>query len=177
MKSIHVSTILTIFFLASSLQVYANKDAGIDTEAAKHNVVAERASSANYIYDQESSYDSRKISSATKDIDQNSIRKLGRGLNNTIFGVCEIPLQIYETDQTTGGLAAWTWGLPKGILRFLEREVIGIVEIVTFPVPLPGASTQKYGDAWGYGPLIEPEWIFSFDSNPYNFIYRNRGSN
>lgn len=135
---------------------------------------SEAAVSAEYIYDQQSTSNSRALQHASEDAAQGPIRKFGRGLCNTIFGVFEIPIQVYQTNNTTGGVAAWTYGLMKGIGRFLLREGVGVAEIITFPMPLPGCSTEKYGSKWGYGPLMEPEWIFSFQTNPYDFVYPNR---
>lgn len=132
------------------------------------------AISSDYIYDQQSTHDSRANQEFNDDMGQGPIRKFGRGICNVAFGVFEIPIQVYKTNETTGGLAAWTYGLLKGVGRFLEREGVGLLEIVTFPMPLPGASPQKYGSGWGYGPLMEPEWIFTFDTDPYNFIYPNK---
>lgn len=146
-------------------------------QTPESTAVAERAVSSNYIYNEESTYDSRKMQQEAEDMNQGPVRKFGRGLCNTIFGVFEIPIQIYKTDETSGGLAAWTLGLTNGCIKFLEREGVGIIDIITFPMPLPGASTQKYGKGWGYGPLMEPEWIFSFETNPYDFVYRNRPPN
>lgn len=138
---------------------------------------AEAVVSADYIYDQQSTSNSRSLQQSSEAADQGPIRKFGRGLCNTIFGVFEIPIQICQINKTTGGVAACTYGLMKGIGRFLLREGVGVTEIITFPMPLPGCSTERYGSRWGYGPLMEPEWIFSFQTNPYDFIYPNRPPN
>ena len=130
--------------------------------------------SSDYIYDQQSTHDSRANQEFNDDMGQGPVRKFGRGICNVAFGVFEIPIQVYKTNETTGGLAAWTYGVLKGVGRFLEREGVGLLEIITFPMPLPGASPQKYGSGWGYGPLMEPEWIFTFDTDPYNTIYPNK---
>lgn len=130
--------------------------------------------SSDYIYDQQSTHNSRANQQFNDDIGQGPVRKFGRGISNVAFGVFEIPIQVYKTNETTGGFAAWTYGLFYGIFRFVERELVGVAEIITFPMPLPGASTQKYGSGWGYGPLMEPEWVFTFDTDPYNTIYPNK---
>lgn len=102
------------------------------------------------------------------------IRKLGRGLSNTIFGFLEILIQPYKVGESEdGGIAACTYGLMKGITYFLGREAVGVVEIATFPMPLPGATKNKYETGWGYGPLMRPEWIFDLEDNPYDFIHQN----
>ncbi|HBM15533.1 MAG TPA: hypothetical protein DD381_04200 [Lentisphaeria bacterium] len=132
------------------------------------------AISSNYIYDQESTSNSRALNDWQGDMGQGPVRKLGRGICNAVFGVFEIPIQVYETNQTTGGFAAWTYGLCKGVGRFVLRELVGVTEVVTFFMPLPGCSTQKYGSGWGYGPLMEPEWVFDFDTDPYNTVYPSK---
>ena len=76
-------------------------------------------------------------------------RKLGRGVVNVAAGALEIPMKIYDVNKEEGGLAALTYGLFKGIGYFVAREVIGVVEIVTFPMPLPGATDSKRDIGWG----------------------------
>ena len=56
----------------------------------------------------------------------------------------------------------------------IVREVVGIVEIVTFPIPLPGCSDVPDSPAWGYGPILQPEWIVTPAQNKYEFIYPNQ---
>ncbi|HCE46654.1 MAG TPA: hypothetical protein DET40_24160 [Lentisphaeria bacterium] len=100
-------------------------------------------------------------------------RKLGRGVVNVGFGALEIPMKVYDVNKDEGGLAGCTYGLFKGIGYFIAREVIGVVEIVTFPMPLPGATDSKRDTGWGYGPLMEPEWVVGPDHDIYNIIYQD----
>jgi putative exosortase-associated protein (TIGR04073 family) len=79
---------------------------------------------------------------------QNALRKLGRGLSNVLFGIVEVPNQYTRAVNDNGGGAGLTYGLPRGILCWLGREVVGVYEVVTFPLPLPK----------GYKPIIKPEW-------------------
>ncbi|NQU11000.1 exosortase system-associated protein, TIGR04073 family, partial [bacterium] len=46
------------------------------------------------------------------------------------------------------GGAGLTYGVPKGFVRWVGRELVGVWEIVTFPLPLPK----------GYQPVMQPEW-------------------
>lgn len=78
----------------------------------------------------------------------NALRKLGRGIANVLFGIVEIPNQITKATSQHGGAAAATYGLPKGLVRFVGRELTGVYEIVTFPLPLPR----------GYKPIMKPEF-------------------
>ncbi len=100
-------------------------------------------------------------------------RKLGRGVVNVAFGALEIPMKVYDVNKDEGGLAGCTYGLFKGIGYCIAREVIGVIEIVTFPMPLPGATDSKRDAGWGYGPFIEPEWVVGPDHDIYNIIYQD----
>lgn len=128
----------------------------------------------NKYYNQETSYDSKVDSKAMEEISQGPIRKLGRGISNIVFGVFEVFIEPYEVNETQGGVAAVTYGLLKGVFYFVARVGVGVVETLTFPFPLPGASDSNFKSGWGYGPLIEPEWVFDLKRNPYNFIYQDK---
>lgn len=100
-------------------------------------------------------------------------RKLGRGVSNVAFGALELPLRIYAVNFEEGGISAWTFGLFSGIGYVVAREVVGVVEIITFPVPLPNCPNDMYDTGAGYGPILTPEWIISPSTNAYNFVYKN----
>ena len=76
--------------------------------------------------------------------------KLGRGAVNLVTGWVEIPKRIYETTQTQGALAGWTWGLLRGLGRGFVRTAAGLYEVFTFPFPAPP----------NYATVIEPEYVF-----------------
>jgi len=78
----------------------------------------------------------------------NAIRKLGRGFANVLFGFIEIPNQYTHAVSEHGGAAGLTYGVPKGIARWIGREFVGVYEIVTFPAPVPS----------GYKPIMRPEF-------------------
>ncbi len=105
--------------------------------------------------------------------EQGPIRKLGRGVCNTALGVCEVPLKVYDVNQTEGGVAAVTYGLFKGFAYFFAREGVGLAELLSFPVPLPGMTESPNEGGWGYAPMIVPEFIFDTEHNPYNIIYQD----
>ncbi len=102
------------------------------------------------------------------------VRKLGRGISNVAFGALEFPVTWYSVNFEEGGLAACTYGILLGVVKVVIREVVGVVEIVTFPVPLPGCSELPDCPAAGYGPILQPEWIVTPAQNKYNFIYPNQ---
>jgi len=77
----------------------------------------------------------------------NALRKLGRGCANVLFGAVELPNQITKANAEHGGAAGFTYGLGKGLVRWLAREAIGVYEILTFPLPVRG-----------YKPVMKPEF-------------------
>lgn len=81
-------------------------------------------------------------------VGHNPLRKLGRGFANLLFGFVEVPNQYTKTVADHGGASGITYGLPKGIFRWMQREVVGVYEIVTFPIPAPR----------GYKPVMKPEF-------------------
>jgi len=99
------------------------------------------------------------------------IEKLGRGIANCAFGPLELPMKWYDTTFEYGGIAGLTYGTLKGVVFVIFREVVGIVDIVTFPFPLPGCPRERYGHGWGYGPIMWPAWVVDVDHDWWNFVY------
>ena len=61
---------------------------------------------------------------------------------------------------------------------FLVREGVGILELLTFPFPLPSSPNDPMDpnrSQWGYGPILTPEWILSPAHNYQNFFYPQTG--
>jgi len=74
-------------------------------------------------------------------------RKLGRGINNIVFGLFEIPRNIQSVNEEKGGSAALTEGIFRGFYRAAVRAVfVGPYEVLTFPTDTD--------------PIIEPEFYF-----------------
>ena len=82
---------------------------------------------------------------------ENMLRKLGRGLANVATGAIEIPKAVQETFYEEGPVAAVSWGLMDGVYKFFARTLVGVYEVVTFPIPFPA----------DYAPIVEPEFLFS----------------
>lgn len=84
-----------------------------------------------------------------QDKQANWARKLGRGAGNLLLGWMEIPHQmdksVRQTDPATGILI----GVPRGVFYAVDRTLIGVFEVVTFPSPRPG----------NYDPIIRPEFL------------------
>ncbi|MBN2097381.1 MAG: exosortase system-associated protein, TIGR04073 family [Candidatus Omnitrophica bacterium] len=78
------------------------------------------------------------------------MKKLGRGLVNTITGVVEIPKKVYTVSKNDNVALGLTWGLVKGVAVGMLRTAAGLYETVTFPIPAPA----------DYEPMMEPEFVF-----------------
>lgn len=72
--------------------------------------------------------------------------QFGRGLSNLLFGVLEVPINIFRVTRNEGDLAGATKGVGLGLWRFFVRECVGVVETITFP--------------FGWEPIIEPAYVF-----------------
>jgi putative exosortase-associated protein (TIGR04073 family) len=83
-------------------------------------------------------------------VEQNPIRKLGRGIANVVSSTLEIPLGMVTVNRVDGPIAGATSGTLLGVAAGLLRAGVGAFEIVTFPAPLPGL---------GYDPIVEPEFL------------------
>ena len=81
---------------------------------------------------------------------QDPMRKLGRGLANTVTGIVEIPKKVILISKNDNPVLGLTWGWVKGAAVGLLRTATGLYEIVTFPIPAPA----------DYEPMIEPEFVF-----------------
>tara|TARA_B100000609_G_C17055202_1_gene351134 strand:- start:67 stop:471 length:405 start_codon:yes stop_codon:yes gene_type:complete len=103
----------------------------------------------------------------------NPMEKLGRGIANCVFGPLEILIQPYDVMHEQGNVAALTYGVIKGVVWVVARECVGVVDIVTFPVPLPGCTDDPYESGWGYGPMMRPAWVVDEEHNAFNFFYQD----
>ena len=102
------------------------------------------------------------------------MRKLGRGISNVAFGALEVLIRAYDVNQEEGGIASVTYGVLDGVCMCVAREVVGVVEIVTFMIPLPGATGDEHiTGEWGYGPLMRPEFVIDEDHDIYNIVFQN----
>ena len=74
-------------------------------------------------------------------------QKLGRGLSNTfeIARMGDMRRSIEQTAIFESPSAGYTTGAVKGFAQTMTRTGVGIFEVFTFPIPMPGS---------GYGPLF-----------------------
>lgn len=61
--------------------------------------------------------------------------KLQRGFVNMVSGVVEIPGCIYDVSCKEGGLMGATWGAAKGVGMAPIRTMVGIWDVISFPIP------------------------------------------
>jgi putative exosortase-associated protein (TIGR04073 family) len=89
--------------------------------------------------------------------EDNAFTKFGRGMANVVISPAELYAQPVLLSKDHEIPIAFFGGLFKGISMFLVREVVGVYEMVTFPIPLPK----------GYRPLFEPATTFTDWSTRY----------
>ena len=90
---------------------------------------------------------------------------------NVAFGPLEILMKGYDVTQEMGGIAGLTYGPLKGVSYTIAREIVGVVDIVTFPFPLPGCPDDPNDAGWGYGPIMRPAWVVDIQHNWGDFVY------
>ena len=102
------------------------------------------------------------------------LTKLGRGIANVAFGPLEILIRPYDVAQDKGAIASLTYGVFRGLFFVIAREVVGVVDIATFFMPLPGATWDPNDAGWGYGPYIRPAWVVDVEHNAFNFFFNEQ---
>ncbi|WP_176012745.1 exosortase system-associated protein, TIGR04073 family [Victivallis sp. Marseille-Q1083] len=110
---------------------------------------------------------------AENDLVDDMLIKLGRGVANVAFGPLEILIRPYDVQQEKGAVPALTYGVLKGAVFVVAREVVGVVDIITFPFPLPGCTEDQLDVGWGYGPIIRPAWVVDREHNAFNFFFQD----
>jgi len=81
-----------------------------------------------------------------------AVDKLGRGLAGMTTGFLELPGNIVAESRDRGGAAGATIGFAKGLGMIPVRELVGVYEFVTAPLPIPD----------DYGPVIHPEYPWDY---------------
>lgn len=69
--------------------------------------------------------------------------KLGSGIGNVLFCWAEFPLEINEEIQNTDPFTGSIIGFFKGFYYTCQRLVLGVVDIVTFPIDVYGNNYQS----------------------------------
>ena len=99
------------------------------------------------------------------------LTKLGRGIANVAFCPLELLKQPYDVNQDMGAIPALTYGVLRGVCFTIARIGVGVADIITFPMPLPGCTDDPEDYGWGYGPMMRPAWVMDLEHNPYGFFY------
>jgi putative exosortase-associated protein (TIGR04073 family) len=96
--------------------------------------------------------------SLASDQEYTAALKAGRGLGNITTGFLEFPAHVIERSRQQGPWLGVPVGLLEGSVRFVQREVVGVYELLTAPFALPA----------GYEPVMEPEFAWDhFDDAMY----------
>ena len=98
------------------------------------------------------------------------VEKLRRGIANAAIGPLEILMKGWDVTQELGGIAGITYGPLKGVAYCIAREVVGVVDIVTFPFPLPSCPDDPEGFGAGYGPIMRPACVVDIEHIAFDFV-------
>ena len=82
---------------------------------------------------------------------QTAVDKLGRGLAGMTCGFLEFPGNIYRETKRHGAEGI-PLGFAKGLGMIVARELVGVYEFVTAPLPFPH----------DYQPILEPEYPWNY---------------
>ena len=99
------------------------------------------------------------------------MEKLGRGITNVAFSFLEIPMAWTDVSEEKGNLAGITYGTLRGVCYTIARIGVGVVDVVTFPFPLPDCPDDAEDVGWGYGPIMRPAWVIPVGKDWNNFVY------
>lgn len=100
------------------------------------------------------------LTSSTAEAGEDAFSKLGRGTSNVIFGWGELPRQTELACKEKAQSLCVFEGIARGTYWTLLRMGAGLYEIVTFP----------FGGERHYGPILEPENVFSEIGDPSRAI-------
>jgi putative exosortase-associated protein (TIGR04073 family) len=78
--------------------------------------------------------------------------KLGRGLAGMTAGFLEVPGNMVAETRKSGAAVGVPLGFVKGLGMIVVRELVGVYEFLTAPIPAPA----------GYRPLIRPEYPWGY---------------
>jgi putative exosortase-associated protein (TIGR04073 family) len=81
-----------------------------------------------------------------------AVRKLGRGFAGMTCGVMEVPGNMVKVTREKGPGYGFTLGFVEGLGMIVVRELVGVYEFVTAPIPAPA----------GYRPIIQPEYPWGY---------------
>ena len=79
-------------------------------------------------------------------------RKAGRGLAAMTTSFLEVPGNMVETSRERGYAVGLPLGFAKGLGMIVVRNLVGVYEFVTCPIPAPA----------GFRPIIRPEFPWGY---------------
>ncbi len=82
---------------------------------------------------------------------ETAVAKLGRGLAGVTCGFLELPGNIVEETRENGAVGI-PIGFAYGLGMFVTRELVGVYEVLTSPLPVPP----------GYRPILSPEYPWGY---------------
>lgn len=105
----------------------------------------------------------------------NPIEKLGRGVAGIIASPMEIMMKPVDVSREQGNIAGVTHGLFLGVAYAIGRIGVGVADICTFLIPLPGCTDTPYETGWGYGPMAfrDSPWVVDIEHNWGGFFYES----
>ena len=83
------------------------------------------------------------------------VRKLGRGCANVAGVPVELFANIEDVAYESGLVAGATYGTCRGLYHGIFRGVVGVYEVVTFPIP--------------QGPIVLPEFVLEQPGADYDW--------
>ncbi len=100
-----------------------------------------------------------------------ALRKLERGGANALLGGLEFLYRLRQPDNGAN-VPPWLTGIGSSIYYTCKRSLVGLYEIVTFPLPLPAGLGRPCQAADGrlsepglpadYAPVMEPEFVWQY---------------
>ena len=85
------------------------------------------------------------------DSDYGPVDKLGRGVADITTGVLALPATMMERTNEDGA-SGIPVGFGVGLARTVARELVGVYELVTFPLPVPS----------NYQPVLRPDYPWQY---------------
>ncbi len=79
-------------------------------------------------------------------------RKLARGLTGMTLGILEVPGNMVVESEARGPGEGLPFGFIKGLGMIVVRELVGVYEFVTTPVPVPE----------DFHPILRPEFPWEY---------------
>ncbi len=83
-------------------------------------------------------------------------RKLQRGFLNVVLSPFDISNELSKEVRNDTIPPSWVAGLGRGSIYAVGRALVGVYEMVTFPIPYPAK----------YKPVLSPEFPWQFAPSP-----------